>query len=239
VGERAENRGNDRPLHVDDAHDQRGQVPDEAERKRKEEEDKRDLTSRLIALGAFFGVGIGAEALYAAQMADGLTLFALALLTGLAAFVAAGLIGFLFGIPRTLSSEAGLPGEGTALDRSVVSSIRANTNLEQISDWLTKILVGVTLTQLGTIREGAAALFDAVGSAYGDQPSNPVFAGVVIVYFGGGGFVGGWMFTRLRLGRWMRRADKAELEVLAADAAARGDDEAAIALRAKARAIPT
>src|ERR1700730_13401118 len=42
-------------------------------------------------------------------------------------------VGFLFGVPRVGSTPA---------------STRINTNLEQISDWLTKILVGVGLTQL-------------------------------------------------------------------------------------------
>src|SRR6266498_647278 len=54
-----------------------------------------------------------------------------------AALMIGGFLGFLFGIPRT----------GTVIE----SDVHGNTNLEQISDWLTKILVGVGLTQISEI----------------------------------------------------------------------------------------
>jgi hypothetical protein len=62
------------------------------------------------------------------------------------------LIGFLFGIPRTLQLEVPITpktqdaGKSDGKDDSFRQNV--NTNLEQISDWLTKILVGVGLTQL-------------------------------------------------------------------------------------------
>jgi hypothetical protein len=52
-------------------------------------------------------------------------------------------VGFLFGIPRFF----------TVTDSHLVeqSRVMPNTNLEQISDWLTKIMVGVGLTQLQSL----------------------------------------------------------------------------------------
>jgi hypothetical protein len=47
------------------------------------------------------------------------------------------LLGFLFGISRSL--------QGGDSSESNSQSFPGNTNLEQISDWLTKILVGVGL----------------------------------------------------------------------------------------------
>lgn len=58
-----------------------------------------------------------------------------------------GIAGFLFGIPKTLQN-----GDYQGGDKSEPKHRwQANTNLEQVSDWLTKILIGVGLTQLQTI----------------------------------------------------------------------------------------
>ena len=79
-----------------------------------------------------------------------------------------GFVGFLFGIPRVLqdgqSGSAGphpgvrpeaptnlrLPSGASASSPSAGSGFRinVNTNLEQISDWLTKIIVGLGLVEL-------------------------------------------------------------------------------------------
>jgi predicted secreted protein len=55
-----------------------------------------------------------------------------------------GLLGFLFGIPRTLQQEASQATEQNRKDRPQETNYAVNTNLDQISDWLTKILVGVS-----------------------------------------------------------------------------------------------
>lgn len=57
-------------------------------------------------------------------------------------FGAGGLMGFLFGIPKVVQNTTLLP------DDERKSLIIHNDNLVQISDWLTKIIVGVGLTQL-------------------------------------------------------------------------------------------
>jgi hypothetical protein len=73
------------------------------------------------------------------------------------AWTAAGFVlGFLFGIPKVSQkaprSSAQDPDSITDSQddegRSSPYPLRVNTNLEDISDWLTKILVGATLTQL-------------------------------------------------------------------------------------------
>src|SRR6267378_5479414 len=78
------------------------------------------------------------------------------------------LVGFLFGIPRTLQSDSLAPTNvsGGGKSNAQTSGYRqaVNTNLEQISDWLTKILVGVGLTQLQQIPTkltGLAAYFQS------------------------------------------------------------------------------
>ncbi len=71
------------------------------------------------------------------------TFIGLSLLVGAAGFAVGGFIGFLFGVPRMRTSE----GEHDAA-KNGRSQVISNTNLEQLSDWLTKILVGVGLVQI-------------------------------------------------------------------------------------------
>src|SRR5258708_2722865 len=70
---------------------------------------------------------------------------AIGLLVAGAALAAGILIGFLFGIPRTLQREGT---NGAAGANSTAEAYGVNTTLEQISDWLTKIIVGVGLLPL-------------------------------------------------------------------------------------------
>jgi len=64
-----------------------------------------------------------------------------ACLAGAAALTGA-IAGFLFGIPHTIAAA-------DASARSAGTPPLGNTNLEVVSDWLTKIIVGVGLIQLG------------------------------------------------------------------------------------------
>lgn len=136
------------------------------------------------------------------------------LLVAGAAAMAGGLLGFMFGIPRALQAPdtAGKSGanggKGSESDEVIY---RANTNLEQISDWLTKILVGVGLTQLNSAPAKFKALTAFLAPAF-DQLSRPdVVAGAVAIYFGVSGFLFFYLCTRLFLGVALREADAAAL----------------------------
>jgi hypothetical protein len=83
-----------------------------------------------------------------------------------AAFLGGGLVGFLFGIPRAIQSPA-VP-TGTA-------KYRANTNLEQVSDWLTKIIVGVGLVQIGHIIPALTRFGESMKAPLGGQASSAAF----------------------------------------------------------------
>jgi len=144
--------------------------------------------------------------------------------------------GFLFGIPRSLSSEqaaapakqsavaaaaagsgasaattpaqpaSGSAGTPTVVVRSRTSTVQVNTNLEQISDWLTKIIVGVTLVELRPVMQqldnAAALIAGALGGK--DQAS---FAYALMLYFSITGFLGSYLLTRLFLQRAFRDVD--------------------------------
>jgi hypothetical protein len=127
-----------------------------------------------------------------------------------ASVAAGGLIGLLFGVPRTVDRQAAPSTvEGAQGTPSVAANIGANTNLEQISDWLTKIIVGVGLVQLGTIKSGAGRLFGNMAASLGGEPEGAPFAGAIVIYFSVLGFFFGWLFARLRLGVAMSNADAA------------------------------
>ena len=65
-------------------------------------------------------------------------------LGALASLMAGGLLGMLFGLPRWVKPAAdGTPKEHRSFD--------PNDNLVQVSDWLTKIIVGITLTQFDNL----------------------------------------------------------------------------------------
>lgn len=77
---------------------------------------------------------------------DYLITFGAAMLTGCACFGLGAMGGFLFGIPRIMSSTS-----NQTPVKAVSGTVMHNDNLVQISDWITKIIVGVGLTQLNEI----------------------------------------------------------------------------------------
>ncbi|MDQ0626011.1 hypothetical protein [Paraburkholderia graminis] len=110
-----------------------------------------------------------------------------------------GLVGFLFGIPRFLQEQGVtslVPGGPSNTSKS---SFKQNTNLEQISDWLVKILVGVGLVQFKPILEQFDTAASAVAGGLKGTAITPVFAYAMIVFFLIGGFIFGYLWSRLSL----------------------------------------
>ena len=159
----------------------------------------------VLALAAILAYGLTAKSAY-------LQTCGLLGLVGVAAGFAGAFFGFLFGIPRSVVSAT--EPDATAGDKrrkvgALVGNLdpdatQPNTNLEQISDWLTKILVGATLTQLGHIPTALGSLFVTIGSAIGNSPSDTVFVGALTIYTGLAGFVQGWIAARVWLPWFIR-----------------------------------
>lgn len=128
------------------------------------------------------------------------------------------LVGFIFAFPRTSRG----PSQGQdASDAVQVQSDRkydravndVNTNLVEISDWLTKSIVGIgliELKQLPTLGRRVAAF---MASGLPSVKYSPSFAGAIIMYFGTIGFINGYHFTRVYTARVFRNADKLEQQV--------------------------
>lgn len=134
-----------------------------------------------------------------------------------ACFMTGFLAGFLFGVPKVGAEDASSR-KATGATRSGATSAqgylqRPNTNLEQISDWLTKIIVGLGLVELKQIPThlGNAARWIAESlSVSVPSPAAISFAGSLILYFSILGFLAGYLLTLLFLagafGRAGRRA---------------------------------
>jgi tetratricopeptide (TPR) repeat protein len=109
-----------------------------------------------------------------------------------------GTVGFLFGIPRTVQTDSSAPQRYAQ---------KVNTNLEQISDWLTKILVGLGLTQLSQVPFKLQQSAGYIAEGIGNTPEQRVFAYALILYFSIVGFIAGYLLTRVFLPRILFQAE--------------------------------
>ena len=83
-----------------------------------------------------------------------------------------------------------------------------NTSLEQISDWLTKIIVGVGLTQLVNVPSALASLGAVVGPALGGFAGSSIFGVLEFLYSTIVGFFAAYLWTRLRLTSLLVESDE-------------------------------
>jgi hypothetical protein len=158
----------------------------------------------LWVLSSFTGLGLGLTMICGGVSVAERPMQAVmtaALISG-ASMVAGGFLGFLFGIPRTTQS-ADTPGNGVVARAPYLP----NTNLEQISDWLTKILVGVGLTQIASLPARLDGLAAYTAGCFGGSKAMSL---AVLVYFSLAGFLIGFLWTRLYLPRALRDADVIE-----------------------------
>lgn len=157
--------------------------------------------------------GLTCLGLYSKQF--GLPVFGALASWALGVAMSSATLGFLFGIPkvlqgtpssaRTTATSGGISRvDGAAEPPSYTQ--RVNTNLEEISDWLTKIIVGVGLVelkQLPTLLVGVARRIQdaAAPAAHGVALS-------LLAFFGSTGFLFGYLLTRLYLQGALARADQ-------------------------------
>jgi len=175
-----------------------------------ETDDTIDSSGALPLLVVFVVIGIFGILVYSLQNTGAfLSVASLGLLVAGASLVLGGLLGFLFGIPRTPEYESlqSRDTESSNQSREQIADFRANTNLEQISDWLTKILVGVGLTQISRIPEALGKAANAVQAGLGNSPQSHLFSLSILVYFPICGFLIGYLWTRLFLPGALTRAE--------------------------------
>jgi hypothetical protein len=132
-------------------------------------------------------------------------------LIGGASALFGGLVGFLFGIPRTATQSTDV---NNNIDKTAKTSrYNANTNLEQISDWLTKILVGAGLTQITEIPRFFTRLAQYLKAHISHPQLDEGIILVLIVYFLICGFLFGYLLTRMYLATVFSNADHATEQI--------------------------
>ncbi|MBV6701427.1 hypothetical protein KV557_30675 [Kitasatospora aureofaciens] len=181
-------------------------------------------TAQWTAAGVLLGTGLLGLLLFSLGRAQAWQALGGGLVVAGASTVVGGALGFLFGVPRVRSGSAEPQG-----------SYAPNTNLEQVSDWLTKVLLGVGLTQLGSLGERLHQLGTALAPALGGEDAAVPFAAALVLYFLVFGFLAGWLVTRLALPQVLTDADQAlDLFLAGQDRDRRGDKVGADDLRVRA-----
>jgi hypothetical protein len=164
----------------------------------------------FAVIGGFLAVaalcGFGEAALPDRQWSRLASVMAAGTLVCAGALAAGAMLGFLFGIPRAISD----PSSKDARDRK--RSYGDNTNLEQVSDWLTKIVIALGLAQLNQIPTAFQSLATVVSKGMGTTVVTPSLAGIILLYFSISGFLTAYLWTRLYLTNEFTRADRAAEE---------------------------
>jgi hypothetical protein len=118
------------------------------------------------------------------------TIMFAAALMALASASLGALLGFIFAIPRELQS--------TEIDTDSTSTrYIANTNLEQISDWLTKIIVGVSLVQIGKLPSAIGDLSHHLAPLLGSSGASGGMGVVICITAVTAAFLLGYLWTRV------------------------------------------
>jgi hypothetical protein len=146
-------------------------------------------------------------------------------LAACAAFVTGGLVGLVVGIPRFISSGAlrhdvetgnvpamragpAAPGQsnGDQASQNRVSSIAPSSNLAEISDWLTKLLLGAGLVELTRLGRPLGTLIDDVAAGLGSATSSGrVVAAAILITYVTLGFMDVYVVTTLWYGKHLEQ----------------------------------
>lgn len=141
--------------------------------------------------------------------------FAIMCLVAISCFIIGGLTGFLFGIPiPKIKGKADTVGNDNGKDNG--NNYSDNDNLVQVSDWLTKIIVGVGLTQISSIQISLNELGETVGPAFydGNLIIGKVVAIATVLYFVVVGFTLSYLWTRLYFKKMLVKSDNEIVDMM-------------------------
>lgn len=117
-----------------------------------------------------------------------------------AAFFGGAILGFLFAVPKSLSIPDGPKLQGA-------NRYKTNTNLEEVSDWLTKIILGLGLVNIDKLIQFANAVGDATAEAIGSAQGAKLMAICSMIYGCVAAFIIVYSWTRTQLRRDFERSE--------------------------------
>lgn len=166
----------------------------------------------LLFIFIVLSLGCIIISIYSFSFSDTSSTLSTSLMIAFASAVAGTLVGFIFGIPRIRKNEdttSTVVDNNTTSDEGIkvnngtadfeTSSVQANTNLEEISDWITKIIVGVGLVELTQIRISIDNMGKRLSDALGGDRTAFVFSIAVVTMYFIGGFFLGYLWSRIFL----------------------------------------
>ena len=143
-----------------------------------------------IITGFFFGsivIGVIALILFVDPCKNGVVAVGYGLLLAGGTVGSAFLVGFLFGMPRVVAEQQ-------ERRNAHSGAVRASANLEQISDWLTKIIVGIGIAEFPSVLTKTKDIFNYIDATHILGKGSPSLG--VIFYFAPPGFLLGYFYAR-------------------------------------------
>lgn len=149
----------------------------------------------IMAMVAF-SLSMLVSLIYGISLQEKLKVISILVALSSASWLFGSLIGFLFGVPRLQSSRN--EGDGNVDPDTYIP----NTNLEQISDWLTKIIIGASLVQIDEISQGLYNISTQIGGML-NAPAAAAVVGSLILFNMCAGLMWGYLWCSLRIFREM------------------------------------
>jgi uncharacterized integral membrane protein len=151
----------------------------------------------IATYAIFFQLSINEAQLSAVK--NGFTFFAWALGVAMAAWLGGCLLGLLFGLPSVVEIKVTDNREDNGGENQQGSSLgyRESTNLEQVADWVTKILIGLALTQYYWLQTAFEVAFEMASRLMtGEKESSAAPAAIIAIGFAINGFLIAYLMMR-------------------------------------------
>jgi len=124
-----------------------------------------------------------------------------AMIWATAYFFCGCLLGFIFGVPKIISLQNTSINNSNLSDSAQRAAVQENNNLTDISDWLTKVLVGASLVQLQSIPHFVMHVARRMGEGLCLTPSfiqaSIILSAGILLYYTSFGFLSGYLTMRL------------------------------------------
>ncbi len=128
-------------------------------------------------------------------------------------FICGSILGFIFAVPKSFQSNTAASTDTDGNNGR--TSYKDNTSLEEISDWLTKIIIGITLTQFTQLQkmiyEASKYISEALTTANDTDGSVFTrylpFSYALIILYSAIGMICGYLWTRIEFPKILRKKD--------------------------------